>query len=240
MAGTSPVAGLPWKALTDPPNANALNEDLTTALDHVVIPKYSTTTARDLANPTPVGGDLCRVDPFYYWYDAVTTHWIAMYAAGKKIFYQGADQSVNTSTMTSATGLAFAVISGQSYSIDGWIQYAADFDTTAGPTLANMKVGWSTPGSNTVKWCWGGAGSQQAGAVNSTDTAWRSSSTPRVGGQTAQANNFSRVTGTYTCDTTGTVHFQFAQQLTVSGSTHSAIIRGAALDTSFLIVEKII
>jgi len=61
MSGTSPISGLPYKQLSDPANANSLNQDLTSALDHIVLPKYATATARDAANPTPVIGDRCYV-----------------------------------------------------------------------------------------------------------------------------------------------------------------------------------
>lgn len=60
MANT-PVSGLRYAALTDLPNANTLSQNLATDLDHVVIPKYSSTAARDLANVTPVEGDKCHV-----------------------------------------------------------------------------------------------------------------------------------------------------------------------------------
>lgn len=57
----SPVSNLPIVALSDVPDANALSSSLTTALDHITVPKYATTAARDAANTAPTTGDICYV-----------------------------------------------------------------------------------------------------------------------------------------------------------------------------------
>lgn len=59
--GNSPVSNLPYVLLSDVPDANSLAQGLTTSLDHLVIPKYASTAARDASNVTPTEGDWCYV-----------------------------------------------------------------------------------------------------------------------------------------------------------------------------------
>ncbi|WP_443190010.1 glycine-rich domain-containing protein [Micromonospora sp. CB01531] len=56
MATNSPIANLPRPELTDTPNAPAAFLSLTNALDSLVIPRFSSASARDLAIPAPVDG----------------------------------------------------------------------------------------------------------------------------------------------------------------------------------------
>lgn len=73
--GNTPVSNLPYVLLTDVPDANSLSQGLATALDHVVIPKYASTAARDAANTSPVAGDPCFVTGSgYYFYSG--TSWV--------------------------------------------------------------------------------------------------------------------------------------------------------------------
>lgn len=79
MSANTPVSALPYAQLSDTANANTLSQGIATALDHVVIPKYATTTARDAANTAPVEGDMCYISVAgagkgYYQYSG--TAWI--------------------------------------------------------------------------------------------------------------------------------------------------------------------
>lgn len=61
MAASTPVSSIPYSLLSDAPNANTLSFGIANALDHIVIPKYASTGARDAANITPIEGDMCYV-----------------------------------------------------------------------------------------------------------------------------------------------------------------------------------
>lgn len=66
----TPVSSLPIVQLTDAADANAASAALTTALDHIVIPKYASSAARDAANPSPTSDDLCSIgNAGFYYYD---------------------------------------------------------------------------------------------------------------------------------------------------------------------------
>lgn len=58
MALNTPIAALPYPELTDIPNAQTAFQNLATALDTKVIPKFATSVARDAAIPSPVAGML--------------------------------------------------------------------------------------------------------------------------------------------------------------------------------------
>jgi len=67
MANT-PIATLPYPALTDSPNGPSQIQSLATALDSQLVPRYATTTARDAAITAPVAGQVC-------WTTTPATHW---------------------------------------------------------------------------------------------------------------------------------------------------------------------
>lgn len=228
---TTPVSGLRYAELTDSPNANTLAGDLALDVDHLVIPKYSSTTARDAANPTPTVGDMCYVAPYYMQYNAQVGGWMTMTGMNKRKVYQGSDQSSNTSTMAN-TALQFNVGAGKIYMVTGVLEYAM-------AATPQIKFGWFTPGSNSMVWNLLASGSGQTGVVNTVDTAARGASTPTYGGQPSQANNFGLLNGFYICDANGTVHLQFGQLTTTSGSTNAAILRGVTTGWSFIEVEQL-
>lgn len=76
MTTHSPVANIRIAESTDSANAHTLINDAVLDLDHLVIPKYANTTARDAANPTPTTGDICYVTalPGYYVYASSSWH----------------------------------------------------------------------------------------------------------------------------------------------------------------------
>ena len=72
----SPISALPIAQLADVPDMNANAVALTNALDHIVVPKYASTAARDAANPSPSSGDLCTIgNNLFYWYSATLSAW---------------------------------------------------------------------------------------------------------------------------------------------------------------------
>lgn len=54
----SPVASLPYPALSDPPNAQTFGQNLTTALDSVVVPRFASAAAVTAAITAPVNGQV--------------------------------------------------------------------------------------------------------------------------------------------------------------------------------------
>lgn len=56
MASLSSIAKLPKPDLTDPPNGPGAFQNLTSALDLIVIPRFNSSAARDAAIPAPSGG----------------------------------------------------------------------------------------------------------------------------------------------------------------------------------------
>ena len=66
----SPVSALSIAEEADLPNENADAISLAYSLDHVVIPKYASAAARDVANAHPVANDLCSIGTAgFYYYD---------------------------------------------------------------------------------------------------------------------------------------------------------------------------
>lgn len=238
MSGNTPVSNLPYVQLTDVPDANALSQGLATALDHIVIPKYANSTARDAANTSPIAGDMCYISPFYQSYDSVHG-WQIQPGLSRRRFFQTTSQHVtNSATMVNTTGLGIPVTTGHTYKIDGWIAWGqAGTGSTAG-----IKFGFATPGSNTCTWALHGLGAGNSATVGSFDGALRGSSTPQLGGQTVNtAFNAGHLMGIYICDTTGTLNLQFAQAIATSGSANDAILVGTASPGgwSFMDVERV-
>jgi hypothetical protein len=61
MSSSTPVSGIPYALLTDTPNANTLAQNIASAIDHLLIPKYASTTARDAANTSPSENDMAAI-----------------------------------------------------------------------------------------------------------------------------------------------------------------------------------
>lgn len=72
----SPVSAIHYVILSDDPNGNTMAENIATDVDHLVVPKYATTTDRDNANPSPQGGDRCYITGTGY-YEYQDTGWVA-------------------------------------------------------------------------------------------------------------------------------------------------------------------
>lgn len=85
MTTLSSIAKLPRPELTDPPNAPTAFVNLTNVLDTLVIPKYSSASARDTAIPAPTQGQHAFLNDS----DSLTVYsdsagrWIT-YAAGQE------------------------------------------------------------------------------------------------------------------------------------------------------------
>jgi hypothetical protein len=72
----TPIAALPYPALTDSPNGPAQIQALATAVDSQVVPRFATTAARDAAITAPVAGMECwTTTPATHWYYSGTA-WI--------------------------------------------------------------------------------------------------------------------------------------------------------------------
>ena len=84
MSSTTPVASLPYADLTDAPDANTMSENLANALDHIVVPKYTSTSNRDSANGSPTAGDIAFISgttpPMFTYY--VSGGWHEVWLGG--------------------------------------------------------------------------------------------------------------------------------------------------------------
>lgn len=101
MANT-PIASLPYPALSDAPNAPSQVQSLATALDSQLVPRYATTTARDAAITAPVAGQVCwTTTPATHWYYSGTA-WIVIggSAYGRCRLRRVANQSITNNTAT--------------------------------------------------------------------------------------------------------------------------------------------
>lgn len=144
MSGNTPVANLRYALLTDPPNANTLSQNLATDLDHLVIPKYATTTARDLANTSPIEGDRCYVTgDGDYQHDGTTWRQLDMVHGWT---------TWNSPTWSTSTGLHLPAIGNgiydNRYMIAGKIVFY-QFTVAFGSTTT-----FGTSVANTDNWIW--------------------------------------------------------------------------------------
>lgn len=102
MANT-PIAALPYPALTDSPNGPSQVQALANAVDTQVVPRFSTTTTRDAAITAPVAGMECwTTTPATHWYYSGTA-WIVRggSAYGRCRLRRAANQSIPNNTATS-------------------------------------------------------------------------------------------------------------------------------------------
>jgi hypothetical protein len=147
-----------------------------------------------------------------------------------------ADQTVNNSTtLVSATGMAFSLAASATYAIDGWLRY------TSNPT-ADIKFGWSLPSGGAGFWTLFGAMTTTAPVasnerVNHTDfsTVALTSALAAAGDDfsTGVIDIAARATGFITTTNAGTLQLQFAQNTADASNT----ILG---DGSWLRVSRIV
>lgn len=149
MSGTTPVSKLRYATLGDAPNANILSQNLATDLDHVVIPKYATTSARDTANPSPTDGDVCYVNTKGYMsYSSSASAWGLMFSAGGPKM-QAFSTVWNTSTGSATPHIGSGTLSLRYQQMGGlcfvkfFLQMASDSTFGGGTTADNWQ--WSLP-----------------------------------------------------------------------------------------------
>jgi hypothetical protein len=144
MADVTPVASLPFPELTDQPNVPDDINELAVALDHVVIPKYASTTARDNANTSPEEGDLCYVvGDGYYTYTGSDWTFVTLRRQFKR---KTADESVfNSATYQTDDHLTgFVWRNGRRYRLRGEL-YISSGNT---PDFKIQLVGTGINGTN--------------------------------------------------------------------------------------------
>jgi hypothetical protein len=98
----TPIATLPYPALTDSPNGPSQVQSLATALDSQVVPRFATTAARDAAITAPAAGQMCwTTTPATHWYYS-GSGWIILGggAYGRCRLRRVANQSVLTNAAT--------------------------------------------------------------------------------------------------------------------------------------------
>lgn len=96
MSTNTPIAGLPSPELTDSPNIETAVGSLASAVDSLLVPRYSTVAARDAAITAPVFGQLASVSATSELYMYNGTIWIS---AKPRYFFKGSSQTVSASTV---------------------------------------------------------------------------------------------------------------------------------------------
>lgn len=94
MSTNTPIAGLPSAELTDSPNIETVMA-LASAVDSLLVPRYSTVAARDAAITAPVFGQMAAVSATSELYMYNGTTWIS---ARPRMFFKASSQTVSAST----------------------------------------------------------------------------------------------------------------------------------------------
>lgn len=145
MSGSTPIAGLPYATLGDAPNANTLAESLAISLDHIVIPKYATTSARDAANPSPTAGDMCYVvSKGYYQYSSAGSWGLVLGTVAGK--FQSFATVWSTTTGLHTPGIGNGTLAMR-YMVVGAVCFVKFFFTFGSTTFTSS-------GATTDNWQW--------------------------------------------------------------------------------------
>lgn len=238
MSGTTPVSSLRYATLGDSPNANTLSQNLATDLDHLVIPKYANSTARNTANPTPTTGDLCYVTSVgYQTYTGAA--WVTLGGMSERrinladVPGTAGVQTYNTNSFADVTSFGFSLVASATYDFTWHIVYG--FAATPG-----IQVQFTTPAGANIEWSGLSLDPSVTGA--STGTMWgtaRGSSAQALGGDgSSNANRFAlRIEGqVITGVTAGNIQLQAAQVVTTAGAGNAAVI---AVTRSFASIRRI-
>jgi hypothetical protein len=103
----TPIAALPYPALTDTPNGPAQILSLASAIDGQVVPRFATTGARDAAITAPVAGMVCwTTTPPMHWYYSGSV-WVQAPIGPKELAYAEINaSSANFTTIADVSGLS--------------------------------------------------------------------------------------------------------------------------------------
>ncbi|MGI5245410.1 hypothetical protein [Dactylosporangium sp. CA-139066] len=148
MSLNTPCSAIPYAELTDIPNMQTITQNMATALDTKVIPKFASSTARNAAIPSPVTGMACyRTDTKQFELYDGTTWRIVVPDGPRGILARRARTTASTGT-TSEQGvirLAASVVSGRAYRI--WTSPLVYLSNTANDVVAG-RLRYTTDGSN--------------------------------------------------------------------------------------------
>lgn len=139
MPDNTPIAGLRYTLLTDgPANIETSTKNLADDLDTQVVPRYTTTTARDAAITSPIEGQLAYVSAaangLPQFYDG--SGWVNLQRAP---LFAWRGTSINSSTTTFATsGLTLAMEASRTYRLEAYL-------VVDGATAADMKIRFTFP-----------------------------------------------------------------------------------------------
>lgn len=158
MSTLTTVNALPKPALSDAPNIESAVNTTLDMIDTRMVARFSTASARDAAITAPVFGQVASVSGTgeIYWYNGST--WVSLaprFTAGGL-----SNQNFNSTTLANVTSFSFACEASSRYIIQGCF-------SIAGAQAADMKIGWTTPGSATGQWSLFGG----SGAITSSQTA---------------------------------------------------------------------
>lgn len=90
----SPITKLPYPSLTDPPHISNTVRPLVTALDSYCIPRFATTTLRNVAIPSPSLGMMCYVESYDELY-VYNGNWVS---SAPRVVFKTVDQVVASSS----------------------------------------------------------------------------------------------------------------------------------------------
>lgn len=148
MSGVTSKAAIRYATLTDAPNAQTLSKNLADDLDNLVVPKYPSAAARNVANPSPSDGDCSyRTDlhSFEVYYASLGA-WTALVRA-PLFAYKVSDESVTSSTtLQDDNDLTFSVEASSVYIYELSLSYIGVSD--GGTAAGGLKTAWSVPASS--------------------------------------------------------------------------------------------
>lgn len=142
MTTYSSYAQLPRPDLSDPPNAPSAFTSLTDTLDRVVIPKFSSASARTLAIPSPTSGQHAWLTDSNTLtvYNATVGDWVTFAASrngsGRAVAYTGHAEMTGgvfavPATLTDVPNCSLTFTTYESNAL-AVVNFSGDFSTTAG------------------------------------------------------------------------------------------------------------
>lgn len=177
MADTTPVSSLPFPELTDQPNGPDGFNDLALALDHIVIPKYASSTARDNANTAPIAGDMCYLSDVAGYFSYNGSSW-ERWKFGQQYKVKLGNESVISSTtlQTDNELTGFVLLPSVRYNVRGQL-FVSSHSTPDFKFLFTNLSAANFPNTGTGQGYLNVMYSQGDGVPNSTTKRWSQTQT---------------------------------------------------------------
>lgn len=171
MSDTTDINGLQIPVLSDVPDIETTFHPFAVAVDTYLTGRFTTPTARDIANPTPTAGQMCYVASTGELEVFNGSKWVG---AKSRNVIKTADQTVTDSTtLVDDLLLKFSVEANSYYILTGALRYKS-----TGTSVNDLQVGFSAPSGCSGSWTPMGPTSSVGGATDPVyvgEVAWGSS-----------------------------------------------------------------